>query len=62
MNKRKKKAIKINFTNAYGFALACYDLFGGPSEKTDSSINGENTTIKLYILFVYYIKITLLLH
>ena len=41
--KEKRKATKINFTNVDGFALTFYDFFGSLSEKTDSSIKGENS-------------------
>ena len=43
--KEKRKATKIDFTDAKGFALTFYNFFGGLSEKTNSSIKGENTTI-----------------
>ena len=43
--KEKGKVTEINFTDADGFALTFYDFFEGLSEKTDSSIKGENTTI-----------------
>ena len=52
----KKKATQINFADTAGFALTLCDFFGGLSEKTVSSIKGENTTIQLYILSIYYIN------
>ena len=43
--KEKRKATEINFTDIDEFALTFHDFFGGLSEKTDSSIKDENTTI-----------------
>ena len=54
-NLKKNNRNKL-YCDAYIFALKCYDFFGGLSENTNSSINRENMTIELYMLFVYYIN------
>ena len=47
INKSKRKRDKMNFTDGEGLDLTYYDIdfFGGPSEKIDHLINGENINI-----------------